>query len=400
MTGSARVLVLTHEPPLPAVSGGRVRDWNLIRQLHARGWSPALFAVTGAEPPGAPELAQLRELCSPVVLRPHRRRSAANLLRVAGGIATGRPFQRTYFYSSAGRREVERLLAAERFDAILCSQLYMHPYVPAAALTRAALDCHNSELARIRSMAEAEGGGPRALVARLQIGPVGRYERRAAGEVARVLAVSEPERQYFERLAPGRVELIPNGVDCDRIAPVSGPGRDLLFLGSLDYSANADALVHLVRDILPALRSEGVTVNAVGGGAASDLLALQGESAVPLRFAGRVPDTAPCFAAARAMVAPLRFGGGTRLKILEALARGVPVISTGLGAEGLGLVDGEDVLLADDPASFARATDRLLADDELWHRLSASGRRTAEERFDWPPIGAELDRVLRELAGR
>ena len=141
-------------------------------------------------------------------------------------------------------------------------------------------------------------------------------------------------------------------------------------------------------------------MNAVGGGAASDLLALQGESAVPLRFAGRVPDTAPCFAAARAMVAPLRFGGGTRLKILEALARGVPVISTGLGAEGLGLVHGEDVLLADDPASFARATDRLLADDELWHRLSANGRRTAEERFDWPPIGAELDRVLRELAGR
>ncbi len=400
MANRPRVLMLTHEPPLPAVSGGRVRDWNLIRQLDERGWEVALFAITGTEPPADADIAELERICRPLVLQPHRQRSFVNLARVATGILAGRPFQRTYFYSPAGRREVGRLLAAERFDAVLCSQLYMYPYVSAQALERTALDCHNSEQARIRSMATTEGGGTRELVARLQVGPVSRYERRAAGEAARVLAVSEPEREYFERLAPGRVELIPNGVDCERITPVPGPGRDLLFLGSLDYSANADGLVHLVRDILPAIRSRDVRMNAVGGGAGSDLLSLRGESPIPLRFAGRVPDTAPCFAAARAMVAPLRFGGGTRLKILEALARGVPVISTTLGAEGLGLVDGTDVLLADDPASFAGAIDRLLADDELWHRLSSNGRRTAEVRFDWRPIGAELDRVLRELVAR
>lgn len=398
MSEQPRALVLTHEPPLPAISGGRVRAWNLIRQLHARGWSPSLFTLAGVEAPSRADLEQLRRICSPVIVHPHRQRSPANTLRLAAGIATGRPFQRTYFYSAAGRRRLERLLGDERFDVILASQLYMHPYVPAAVLPATALDCYNAELARVESMAESLGRSPRGAVARLQIGPVRRYERRTVEQVGRVLAVSEPEFEYFERLAPGRVSLVANGVDCEGIAPVRGSGSELLFLGSLDYSANADALVHLVRDILPLVGSPHARVTAVGGGAGEELRALERESALPLRLTGRVPDTAPCFEAARAMVAPLRFGGGTRLKILESLARGVPVISTSLGCEGLGLVDGHDVVLADEPPSFAAAIDRVLADDELCRSLAANGRETVERRFDWRAIGADLDRALRLLA--
>jgi glycosyltransferase involved in cell wall biosynthesis len=277
----------------------------------------------------------------------------------------------------------------------------MARYVPEHLFARAVLDTHNSELRRVETMARTLGWTMQGMAARLQRAPVARFEREVAARMARLAAVSEEERAYFEQLAPGRVDLVPNGVDCRALRPRSTvpASRRMLFLGSLDYSANVEAVGYLVDRVLPLLAHRHATVDVVGSNPRAAVFDAARRSVVPVQVAGYVPDADPFWNEARALVVPLRIGGGTRLKILEALARGVPVVSTSLGCEGLGLRDGEDLLVADDSAGFAAAMARLLDDDDLCRRLAATGRATVEERFDWSVVGQEFERCLIRAVG-
>jgi len=239
-------------------------------------------------------------------------------------------------------------------------------------------------------------------VARLQGGAVERYERGALGSVGRVLAVSAAEARAFEAMAPGRVRVVPNGVDVGAITAASTPiaSRQVLFLGSLGYSANRDAVRHFTRDIAPLLAGSGITLAVVGSNPDGSMHDAAAHAAVPVTIAGFVPDIGPYFSTSRAMVVPLRHGAGTRLKILEALAWGLPVVTTSMGGDGLGLVNGRHALIADEPSAFAAAVESVVRDDVLWARLSRAGRALVEERFGWPQIGAVLDEAAREIGGR
>ena len=250
-------------------------------------------------------------------------------------------------------------------------------------------------------MAKALWPRPRAIVARVQRGPVRRLERRAVESVAGVLAVSEPERRHFEPLARGRVSLVPNGVDCERwLAREQLPAEpSMLFTGSLNYSANQDAAGYLIERILPEVSHSDASLTIVGGEPPERLREQAERSPVRVELAGLVKDTAPMFERSRFMVVPLRFGAGTPLKVLEALARGVPVLSTSIGCQGFELSDGHDVLIADGPEPFAAAIDRLCADDELCKSLARNGRAIAERVYDWRRIGDELERALSAVAG-
>jgi glycosyltransferase involved in cell wall biosynthesis len=166
----------------------------------------------------------------------------------------------------------------------------------------------------------------------------------------------------------------------------------------MDYSANADAAWYLIREILPKVNRRDAVLTLVGGGASRRLLREAASAPLAVEDAGKVRDTAPFFEGSRVLVVPLRFGGGTRFKILEALARGVPVVSTSIGCEGLGLADGSELLIADDPDAFASAIDRLLLDDELCISLARRGREVAERRYDWRVIGEALDDALARVA--
>jgi glycosyltransferase involved in cell wall biosynthesis len=213
------------------------------------------------------------------------------------------------------------------------------------------------------------------------------------------LAVSEQERAYFATLAPGRADLVPNGVDRTAV-----PMRDvlpetpsLLVMGSLSYSANVEAVVYLEREILPRLTHRDATAAVVGISPPPRVHRIARRSGGRIVVTGFVESTRPYLERSRVLVVPLRYGGGTRLKILEALAAGLPVVSTSIGCEGLGLEHEHDVLIADDPAAFARCVDRVLADDDLCHRLAKNGRLTAERRFDWSQIGGAMHEVLSQV---
>jgi glycosyltransferase involved in cell wall biosynthesis len=405
MTDSApgrTIRVITHSPPAPGISGDRIRLYHLITQLKAHGWTVRVWSLVGpAEPPGFEDA--LRAAGDEVVLVRRSVSRARRIARLVVDTLTRQAFQAHWFWSAGAANAASAWLGDDGSDGpILVEQLYMAPFVPPPMRHRIALDTQNHEGARIRAMAHGDGGVWRRSVARLQIGPVDRFERLVLASVGSVLAVSEAETETFERMAPGRVRLIPNGVDVRAIVPIASPprSRDAMFLGSLGYGANLDAVRYFAKDVAPLLVASGARVTIVGSGGVAAAQQLAARSPIPMTVTGFVPDLAAVYGSHRAMVVPLRHGGGTRLKILEALAWGLPVVSTSLGAAGLGLVDGEHALIADDPPSFARALERVLDDDVLWARLAANGRALVEARFSWERIGDMADDAMRDLADR
>jgi glycosyltransferase involved in cell wall biosynthesis len=392
-------LFLTHEPPLPLVSGTRLRTFHLMRELAVRDWEVSLFGVTAEAELPAEARAELERLFADVTVVPLAAGQGRRSLQVALDSAARRPFQRRYFHDRRAARVFARRIEGQSFDAIVAGQLYTLPFADRLPRETTVLDSHNVEARRVRTMARA--GGLRGLLARAQTGPVERYERQVVARLARTWAVSRQEQEHFESVAPGRVDLVPNGVDCAALLPRTGlpPEPRILFLGRMDYGANVDAVRWLAKAVLPELQRRDAEVQVVGANPPRALRAVAESAPVPMELVGFVHDTAPCFESARLMVVPLRVGGGTRLKILESLARGVPLVTTALGCEGLDLEHGRHALIADEPAKMAAAIELLLEDDELCRRLAREGRALVEERYDWGQIGELADRSLRQLRG-
>jgi len=199
---------------------------------------------------------------------------------------------------------------------------------------------------------------------------------------------------------PGHV--IPNGVDGsffrfdDHSSKAGAPC--LIFSGAMQTEANMDAVRWLTREIWPRLRQQrsDLRLLLVGRGMPADLAAAA--VAVPgIEVVGEVPDVRPFFRQASVALVPLRIGSGTRLKIMEAMAQGNPVVSTRKGAEGLDITDGENILLADEPDLFVQSSLRLLADAALFHRLRHAARAFVEQRYDWDVVGNMANRALEEL---
>jgi glycosyltransferase involved in cell wall biosynthesis len=215
-----------------------------------------------------------------------------------------------------------------------------------------------------------------------------------------VLAVSSEDRIALQRLLPtAMIPVIPNGVDMRAFArtrPLPG-GSTLIFVGTLDYRPNIDALTWFADEILPLIRSQQpqVTVQIVGRNAAPAVQALAEYEGIEL--VGEVDDVRPYLEAAAVYVLPMRIGGGVRLKLLEAFAMHVPVVSTSLGAEGVeGLQAGEQALIADNPSHFAAAVLQLLADRAAATRLSVAARSLAAT-YNWAVIAPRLANQYREL---
>jgi glycosyltransferase involved in cell wall biosynthesis len=396
---SRRVLFLTHEPPFPPVSGARIRTWNLMRQLNEQGWRVSLFGLVTSEEERTAAAGPLGQLCDEVLLHVLPATRRARYRRLAGALARREAFQSRYFHDAAGAAALRASGLFERADAIVVSLLYMHPYLPPSLDERAVFDTHNSEVHRLGSMVRAAPLSPRGVVARLQAAPVERLERAFTRRAARTIAVSEPERAYFDAIAPGRVDLVPNGVDCSGLAFRAEQPREpeLLFVGSMGYGANQDGVGWFTADVLPRLERPGLRFTVVGAGAPRSLQRRLGRAPATTELTGFVERTDPYFDRARVMVVPLRIGGGTRLKILEALARGVPVVSTSLGCEGLDLRHGHDLLVGDGPEAFATAVGELLDDDRRCRELAERGVATVRSRYDWPLVGRQLAEALERV---
>ena len=221
------------------------------------------------------------------------------------------------------------------------------------------------------------------------------YEARLFSRFDLVTMVSEQDRQACYSQLPGlggHVEVVTNGVDCEHNRPrlsAPQPGR-LVYNGSLTYDANYDAMRWFLAEIYPLIRRQApeVSLNITGSTRGVHPGGLRLDDSV--RLAGYVDDVRMPVAEASVCVVPTRQGGGTRLKILEAMALGTPVVATSKGIEGHGAVHGEHALIADDPTDFAASVLELLRNPDLCSRLAQNGRRFVEERYDWQTIGARF----------
>jgi glycosyltransferase involved in cell wall biosynthesis len=225
-----------------------------------------------------------------------------------------------------------------------------------------------------------------------------RWEMESLARYDTVMTMSEiDKRSVLAELPELRVSVVPNGVDCRGIAfaPVSYPPKSLLLVSSFGSDANRDAAMVLLDTIFPLVvrRHPDATVTIVGRDPRPELLARHDDRRVFVT--GTVPDVMPYYRTAAVAVVPLRAGGGTRLKILEAMAAGVPVVSTSIGAEGLDVVPGEHLLIADDPEAFAAAIDRLLTAASVRVAITASARKLVERLYDWASIAEQHDDVYR-----
>ncbi len=291
------------------------------------------------------------------------------------------------------RRRIGDLAA--RADLIWAERLYLANNLhDVAGKTIADLD--DIESVKMRRQADTEPLRFVRWAIRREADRLERAERDAARRFAHIVVCSDGDRSFFGA-SGDRVAVLPNGVDdtfLDLPAVPRDPAR-LLFAGTLNYWPNQDALHFFCSEILPRVRARqpNVSLSIVGLNPSQSILDLHDGHGVFVH--PNVPDMAPFVQAAALSIVPLRVGGGTRLKILESLALGTPVVSTMVGAEGLDLQDGEHLLLADSPEAFAMAVVRALGDTSLRSRLAAAGRRRVAERYRWSSIRSRVA----ELAG-
>jgi polysaccharide biosynthesis protein PslH len=374
-----RVLFLADSPPIPPTTGGRERDLYLARALAAAA-DLELVTLGSASASDGKEL----DVVS-VGPTPSRVRSLVTSPRV--------PYQVRRHTSRALRNYVER----GSWDTVHASHSFT---VPTALRAEApvVMDAHNLETEVARAAIDMETSAVRRSRLRWEANKMDRFERRFIPRAVVVTATSERDADAIRAYGAREVVVVPNGVDCAAIPYQRPPsGADVVFVGSYDYLPNAAAARELVADVMPRLRARvpHATLTLVGRQPPSNLA---GRDAPWLHIAGQVPDLSSVFATARVSVMPIRGGGGTRLKVLGALAAGIPVVSTPFGVVGLGLVPGTHVLLGDSADDLAAQAARIIGDDALARRLSEAGRREVEQRFDWPTVAAPLVAIHEDLA--
>lgn len=357
-----RVLVVDRRIPTPDQDSGSVRMFAILKLARRLGHE-VTFAADGEEPAG-PYAAALERLGIEVV-----RGVGATVehLRARG--------------SEYGVALLSRPEAAEQYLTIV------RAYALGATVVYDTVDLHWVRFARAADVT----GDPRA---RAEADRYRRLERLNASCADLTLTVTEQDRDALLRDVPGaRVAVLPNIHDCAEAPPPWEGRRDLLFVGGFDHAPNVDGVEWFVERVLSLVHGSlpGVVLDVVGSKVSDRVKRLRSAT---VRIVGHVPCVDPLLDAARVFVSPLRYGAGMKGKIGQSMARGLPVVTTSIGAEGMKLVDGENALVADDPAAFASAVVRLYTDERLWSRIARSSVRHVEEHFSETAVLERLANVL------
>lgn len=385
----------------PADRGGRLRSFHTVAELSRR--HRVTVVTTHAPGEGGGEATALPD-CERVVTLPHRpakQGSAAFALALARSWASPLPVDLYKARVPGLAATVSRLIDSGEVDVCVADFLAAAPSVPLGGRVPTLLFQHNVEHQIWKRLAHTERRPLRRALLELEWRKTRRYEARACARASLTLAVSEPDRAMLSELAPGaRIHAVPTGVDTSFFAPGAGPEipHRLVFTGSMDWYPNEDAVLHFIDATLPSIRRAvpDVSLTVVGRNPSARLRAAA--RAADVRVTGTVTDVRPHVAEAAVCVVPLRVGGGTRLKIFEALSMGKAVVSTTLGAEGLPLVPGEHYVRADEPADFAGAVVALLRDPARRHQLGAAGRDLVEARYGWAMVTRAFENRIEEAA--
>jgi glycosyltransferase involved in cell wall biosynthesis len=398
-----RILYLTDWFPFPPDNGIKIRILSLLKAL-AKHHLVDLVSFT-REPPTDAQFDALRPYCRNVLTQAYRTYSPRRLDALLGFLSPS-PRSVVSTYSPAMAAAVKQAAAQFASDVVIAEELGMAPYALAVPDRPRLLE--GLELSLIYDASRRPGPLPSRLRRRLTWIKHGGYVRRTLRHFAACTVASPTEQALAREVAPGmaQVAVVPNGTDLER-NPLGTdlPEPDsLVYSGALTFQSNFDAVDYFLRKIFPLVLAQrpGARLRITGGLTGVPTAQLPQHAGVT--FTGYLDDVRPVIAASMVNIVPLRSGGGTRLKILESLALGTPVVATPKGVQGLELIPGRDLLVAERPADFAEAVLSLLANPALRETLRHNGRKAVEARYDFAKIGESfcgfMERVVAETAAQ
>ncbi|MHB1131370.1 MAG: glycosyltransferase [Chloroflexota bacterium] len=391
-----RILLLTQVVPYPPDSGPKIKTYGVIKYLALRHELHLLsFVRSQAEQESA---LGLRSLCAGIGTVPLHRSPVRDLFYLTKSLLSGRPFLVERDDSLAMRCAVDGLLGRYSFDAVHADQLSMAQFAVGLPVPVRILDEHNAVWTIVRRASNWEGWGPRRLLAEVEWRKLRYYEGQVCRQLDLVTVVSGQDYVALAEAAQAvfPTEVIPIAVDTNELVFVPrGPdARYLVSVATMFYPPNVEGVHWFARDVFPLIRLAAPETRffVVGSRPPAKITRLaRPESGIAVT--GYVADLEPILRECAIVVVPVHSGSGMRVKILEAFARGIPVVSTSVGIEGIDATNGEHLLVADDPVAFARAVVRLLTRPAEAARLAQAARALVEARYDWRVALKGLDRV-------
>ena len=387
----------------PTISGAHLRDYYFARTL-ARNAELTYVGLVNEESSAQAE--QLRQRLDPqrgTKVYALRREAGYRPVNILRGLIGPTPLNVLNYTSDKVIAALDPILREQSFDVIQIESMHLIAYArhirQVAPATRLILDWHNIESEILARYAENDSNPLRAFYARRTSELSRGIEDQLLDLCDAHTVCSEREKEVLAaRVAHTHIEVVGNGVDCEYFADgATGAGEkhDVLFMGRMDYHANIDAAVYFVKTTWPLIhaRRPELRLVIVGAQPSEQVRALASDNVV---VTGTVDDVRPYYHNALVSVVPLRVGGGTRLKVLEAMAAGTPVVSTTLGAEGLAITHGKDILIADSPEAMSEAVVSMRAGSQEVEALVANARRLVQSRYDWKVVGDILLRLHRE----
>ena len=402
MAGLLRILWLKTELLHPVDKGGRIRTYNMLRELKRDHEITYLALDDGASGQNEKKLAT--EYCHELICVPHRtapKFSPGFYRDLVANLASPLPYFMKKYESKGMRREIERLLKEQTFDVMVCDFLQPSVNVPANLDVATVLFQHNVEAMIWKRHYELQKNPLKRAFLYDQWRKTWRYERSACRKFDLVVAVSAAdEQQMREEYDLRRAAAVATGVDIDYFSPsgaITPEKHNIVFTGSMDWLPNEDAMQYFIRELLPLVRKEipDVTLTVVGRNPYASLVELS-KSDKSIVVTGRVDDVRPFIEKAAVYVVPIRIGGGTRLKIYEAMSMGKPVVSTTVGAEGLPVTNNQELVLADSASDFASALIRVFRDREWAAELGGRAAKLVREKFGWRRVAESFAAVCAE----
>ena len=401
-----RILFLTQILPYPPDAGPRVKTWNVLRYLVQRGHAVTLVSYMRQEEECFREAVEREGI--ELFGVPLRRSRLKDGLYWLYSCLIGLPFLVTRDNLPEMRVLVEKLLRENSFQAIHADQFTMTQFVPInnpAHKYLTVFDAHNATYSIMERMQKTAAWFFRPILG-LEAAKIKRYEAALVRNFDYTLTVTPQDRQLFVNACrPGdiaqfsqqRIQVIPIAVDTQAIKPVSRDTRshNIIALGTLHYPPNADGIRWFMQEVFPLVRSKiaDASLTVIGKNPPQDFLKLQDLSNGAILVTGYVPDLEPLLRQAAMMVVPVRAGSGMRVRILEAFGRGIPVVTTPVGLEGIAARPGEEVMVEESADGFADAVVHLLKDTQLQSRLANQGRCLVEQIYDWRVVLKKLDGI-------
>jgi sugar transferase (PEP-CTERM/EpsH1 system associated) len=401
-----KILWLKNNLLHPLDSGGKIRTYQMLRKVREK--HEIHFAAFAEERRDADSMREAGEYCHRLfTVAPPRipgKNSPGYYARVLRALFDRHPFTVSSYESPRMRELVARLVAENGYDVLVADFLAMCLNIPKSLPIPIVHFSHNVEAMIWRRHVENERNPFKRAVFMRERERVERFEREVIGSYAFTIAVSETDCQHFRRVyGASRVGSIGTGVDTEFYAPggAAEKGGSILFLGSMDWMPNIDAVRYFVRNIYPFVKSEvpDASLSIVGRNPDASVTALgDGDSSIVVT--GTVPDTRVYVDRSAVAVVPMRIGGGTRIKIYEIMAMAKTVVSTSIGAEGLYYVDGENILIADEPREFARFVIKALREREWRVSIGMNARNFVASRCSWEAVAEQFTGLLAHLKER